>query len=60
MASPKQISYFSAFVIVGGILYILFLFYYIGSEIINVQSANAIIYQKQKEVEKKEVENTVE
>lgn len=44
------LSSFSAILIVGGIFYIVFLLYYIGSEIINVQSTNTIIEKREAEV----------
>lgn len=47
----KKISSFATVYIMGGMLYILFLFYYIGTEIQRVNTSERIIAEKVEELE---------
>lgn len=49
--SEKKVSSFATVYIMGGMLYILFLFYYIGTEIHRVNNSEKIIAEKQAEKE---------
>ena len=47
--SKKKVSSFATVYIIGGMLYILFLFYYIATEIHRVNSSELIIVEKEEE-----------